>query len=75
MSTHNSSGNPVIFWINVAVPPAFKSKRANNGFTPGVGHSTISKTPSLSSSKSNKSGVPSPSESKHALCALLMAIL
>ncbi len=75
MSINNSSGNPVMFCVKLAVAPAFKSKRDNNGFTPGVGHSTISNTPSLSSSKSNTSGAPSPSESKQVLINLLVAKL
>ena len=34
-------------------------------FSVTIGHSVVSKTPSLSSSKSNASGIPSPSESVH----------
>ena len=70
-STHNSSGNPVK--LTVLLAPDAISNLDNNGATPGAGHSTISKIPSLSSSKSFTSETPSPSESKQVLIALLLA--
>ena len=73
MSIHNSSGNPLM--VAVLLAPSAISNLESKGCLPGVGHSTISNTPSLSSSKSNKSGEPSPSESKQILCDLLVAIL
>ena len=61
--------------LTVLLAPEKISKRDNNGFTPGAGHSTISKTPSLSSSRSKTSGTPSVSESKQVFINLLVAKL
>ena len=71
ISIHNSSGNPVK--VAVLLAPEAISNLDNKGFLPGTGHSTISNTPSLSSSKSKTSGTPSPSESKQVLTSLLEA--
>ena len=59
--------------FTVLVAPEAMSNLDSKGCMPGVGHSTISKTPSLSSSKSKTSETPSPSESKHVLRDLLLA--
>ena len=70
-STHNSSGNPAK--LTVLLAPEAISNLDNKGVTPGTGHSTISKIPSLSSSKSFTSETPSPSVSKQVLIPLLLA--
>ena len=72
-SIHNSSGNPVI--VLVVLAPEAISKRGTNDTAPGGGHSTWSSIPSLSSSKSNTSGTPSPSVSVQALIFLFLAVL
>ena len=59
--------------FTVLVAPEAMSNLDNKGCMPGVGHSTTSNTPSLSSSKSKTSETPSPSESKHVLRDLLLA--
>ena len=73
ISIHNSSGKPVKFTVLLA--PEAISNLESNGCLPGTGHSTISNTPSLSSSKSKTSATPSESESKQVLINLLVAKL
>ena len=71
ISTHSSSGKP--FKLTILLAPDDISNLETKGCFPGTGHSTISNTPSLSLSKSNTSGTPSPSESKQVLTTLLEA--
>ena len=71
ISIRNSSGKPVML-CDILAPDAI-SNLDNKGATPGAGHSTISKIPSLSSSKSILSVIPSPSESKQVLKVLSIA--